>query len=102
MPEQTVQLPVDSTANKNLFRVVQVLPASALAEYTASGFAPMQEVVALAGDDGTIVGVVDGGALRASDEGVQQLLRAICLRLDLIGGALSRDYSPPDNFNQGN
>lgn len=96
--EGTVQLGPDSTSNKNLFRVVEVVSLQTLKEYIATGFAPMQEVVALADGAGNLIGAIDGGALRIADEEQRELSQAICKRLDLLILQFDSDYTPDDGF----
>lgn len=99
--EGLVQLNPDPTgANKNVIRVLRVLPASAIVEYVTSGQVPLQEMVGLADEHGRVIGVIDG-SLAASDEKTQELLAGVCTRLDLLLSVFDKNYIPPDDLGIG-
>ena len=72
--EQTIQLPPDSVAGKNLLRAIEVdLP-------TGSTF---QQVIILADASGNLVGTV-AGALMVTDDSQLSILADIRDRLDVL------------------
>ena len=79
--EQTIQLPPDSTANKNLLRAATItLP---------NNTTPLEQVIILADSDGNPVNVLHGG-LVVIDESSRQLLSDIRDRLDILIDAIGR------------
>ncbi len=92
MTESNVAIQPDSVAaGSHNVRTVTVYPQNPVS--TSHG--EDQQVVSLAGSDGTIVEVTAGALPVCSDE-IVALLKAIVLRLDLLNAMVGPTYSPPD------
>jgi hypothetical protein len=96
MAEGYVQLPTDGSGKK-----IRLLQVSEQQSDNSGAVTEYQEVVALADANGNLFAVVEGGSLSTADDEIRVLLRAICMRLDLIGAELSKDYAPPDDYGYG-
>jgi hypothetical protein len=90
--EGSIQLPPDSTGKA--FRLVEITETQDDVGYVAE----FQEVVTLAGPDGSIIGVMDAGSLKVTEDETRCLLRALVLRLDILNAAIDKGYSPPDDL----
>lgn len=78
--EQTIQLPPDASANKNLLRAFSVnLPTGT----AGTANAELHQVIAIADEFGNVVGVSAGG-LAVQDDTSRQLLADIRDRLDMV------------------
>lgn len=83
--DQTIQLPVDATANKNLLRAFTVNVNSAVAGTTN---ATLEQVVVLSDADGNVVRAWRG--LDVNDDETRTLLGEIRDSLQLIVGLLDK------------
>jgi hypothetical protein len=99
--ESSVQLSGDASSNKNLIRMVAVIPPATYAEWVSTCQVPLQEVIALADAQGNFLGVVDGGSLQTADDQTRMLLLAVVNRLDLLIHAIDEHYEPPDDLGLG-
>lgn len=88
-------LPDSAATGAHNVRTVTVYPNSATPVSTTHG--EEQQVVTLAGSDGTMVEVTNG-AVPVSSAEIAMLLRAVILRLDLLNATMDRTYSPPDEL----
>ncbi len=92
--ESNVVIAPDNTgASAHNVRTVTVYPTGGVS--TSHG--EEQQVVTLAGSDGTTVEVTAGAIPVHSDE-ITTLLKAIILRLDLLNAMVDSTYTPPDDI----
>lgn len=83
--DQTIQLPVDATANKNLLRAFTVNVNSAVAGATN---ATLEQVVVLSDADGNVISAWHG--LNVADDESRALLRDVRDRLDILIGLFGK------------
>ncbi len=92
--ESNVTIAPDNTGTgAHNVRTVTVQPNGSVS--TAHG--EEQQVVTLAGSDGSMVEVKQGAIPVHSDE-IATLLKAILLRLDLLNAMVDSTYTPPDDI----
>lgn len=94
--ESNVAITPDNAATgAHNIRVVVVYPKDPV----STTYGEKQQVVTLAGSDGTMVEVTNGAVPIASAE-LAMLLRAVIRRLDLLNAVMDRKYSPPDELSR--
>ena len=75
-------------------RTVTVYPTAP----ASVGTAEVQQVISLAGSDGSLVDIHHGNLAVHSEE-LERLLKAIVTRLDILTMLIDHKYSPPDDIN---